>query len=152
MKPTYLLILALAATPLAAHEPGKSSDPKADKEMPEMCASMHAMMKDMSPEQSKAHMQMMQKDGKMPMEGCSMDKDGVQDTHAAEGTVTAVDTAAGKVTVAHGPVASLKWPAMTMGFQVKDKQALNALKKGDKVRFSFIQQDKHYLITEFDES
>lgn len=152
MKHTYLLILALAATPLAAHEPGKSSDAKADKGMPERCASMHAMMKDMSPEQMKAHMQMMQKDGKMSMEGCSMGNDGDEDTHTAVGTVTAVDTAAGKITVAHEPVASLTWPAMTMGFEVKDKQALDALQKGDKVRFTFIQQDGRYLITGIDES
>ena len=152
MKPTCLLILALAATPLAAHEPAESTDAKAATGMPEMCASMHAMMKDMSPEQMKAHMQMMQKDGKMPMEGCGMNKAGGENQHTAVGTVTAVDTAAGKVTVAHEPVASLKWPAMTMGFEVEDKQVLHSLETGEKVRFSFTEQDGRYLITSIDES
>lgn len=152
MKHTYLVILALAATPLAAHEPEQSSDAKAEKGMSEMCASMHDMMKDMTPEQMKAHMEMMQQDGTMSMDGCDMGKGRAPGAHAAVGTVTAVDAAAGKVTVAHEPVASLKWPAMTMGFEVEDKETLRALQAGDKVRFSFIQQDGRYLITGIDES
>jgi Cu(I)/Ag(I) efflux system protein CusF len=41
-------------------------------------------------------------------------------THKAVGTVKKVDQAAGRVTLAHEPIPSLKWPAMTMGFGVKD--------------------------------
>lgn len=152
MKHTYLLVLALAATPLAAHEPEKSSSAKAEMDMSEKCAPMHAKMKDMTPEQMKAHMEMMRKDERMSMDGCDMGKGAAQDTHAAVGTVTAIDAAAGKVTVAHEPVKSLKWPAMTMGFEVKDKEVLRTLEVGNKVRFSFIQIDGGYLITGFDES
>jgi Cu/Ag efflux protein CusF len=38
--------------------------------------------------------------------------------HRAEGTVDSVDAKDGTVSLSHGPVASLKWPAMTMEFKV----------------------------------
>ncbi len=38
--------------------------------------------------------------------------------HRAEGTVKAIDAKAGTVSIAHGPVATLNWPAMTMDFKV----------------------------------
>jgi Cu(I)/Ag(I) efflux system membrane fusion protein len=56
-------------------------------------------------------------------------------THRGEGTVTAVDPAHASVTLAHGPIASLKWPAMTMDFKVKDAALLRALKPGQKIVF-----------------
>ncbi|WP_206091120.1 copper-binding protein, partial [Providencia stuartii] len=40
--------------------------------------------------------------------------------HEAIGTVKSVDPAAGTVTLAHGPIKSLNWPSMTMGFAVKN--------------------------------
>ena len=56
-------------------------------------------------------------------------------THRGEGTVTAVDPAGASVTLAHGPIASLKWPAMTMDFKVKDAALLRALKPGQRIVF-----------------
>ena len=38
--------------------------------------------------------------------------------HPATGVVKSVDRAKGTVTLAHGPVKSLNWPAMTMPFTV----------------------------------
>ena len=67
--------------------------------------------------------------------------------HKGAGTVTAVDNAMGKVTIAHGPVATLKWPAMTMAFGVKDKALLEKLPTGKKVEFEFTQQGSDYTIT-----
>lgn len=59
--------------------------------------------------------------------------------HAAdelsEGTVKKVDPAAGTVTLAHGPIANLGMPPMTMMFKAKDKAMLKKVKEGDKVRF-----------------
>jgi Cu(I)/Ag(I) efflux system membrane fusion protein len=46
-----------------------------------------------------------------------------------------VDADSGYIELAHDPIASLKWPRMSMGFQVEDKQALHALKEGDRVQF-----------------
>jgi Cu(I)/Ag(I) efflux system periplasmic protein CusF len=68
-------------------------------------------------------------------------------THKASGTVTRVDQSNSKVTIAHGPVPSLKWPAMTMNFIVEDKALLGKLSSGKKVDFEFVQQGRDYVIT-----
>jgi membrane fusion protein, copper/silver efflux system len=56
-------------------------------------------------------------------------------TYRGEGVVKAVDAAHASVTLAHEPIASLKWPAMTMDFKVKDAALLRALKPGQRVVF-----------------
>lgn len=53
----------------------------------------------------------------------------------SEGVVRKVDKAAGKVTVAHGPLINLKMPAMTMVFRVKDAAWLNRMKVDSNIRF-----------------
>lgn len=63
------------------------------------------------------------------------------DDHAATaamatGTVESVDAAAGKITIAHGPVEALKWPAMTMAFQATPEQ-IAAVKADQQVEFQF---------------
>lgn len=63
-----------------------------------------------------------------------------QKVHSAEGTVESVDAKAGSVSIAHGPVASLKWPGMTMEFKVGDAALLRGLKAGAKIRFEFAEQ------------
>ncbi len=65
----------------------------------------------------------------------------------ASGVVKKIDTAKGGVTLAHGPVPDLKWPAMTMGFTVKDKALFDKLAVGKKVDFEFVQQKAGYVIT-----
>src|SRR3546814_18360876 len=56
-------------------------------------------------------------------------------THAkGTGTVTAIDSAAGKITLDHGPIAELQWPAMTMAFDAPPA-LLTAVKIGDQVSF-----------------
>lgn len=67
--------------------------------------------------------------------------------HEAVGTAKSVDPAAGTVTLAHGPVKSLNWPAMTMGFAVKDKALFDKLSVGKKVDVEIVQQDDKYVIT-----
>jgi len=44
------------------------------------------------------------------------------------------------VTIAHGPVESLKLAATTMNFRVKDKALLDRLSSGKKIEFEFVQQ------------
>jgi Cu(I)/Ag(I) efflux system periplasmic protein CusF len=68
-------------------------------------------------------------------------------THNASGTVTKIDRIASKVTISHGPVQSLKWPAMTMNFLVRDKTLLDRLPAGKKIDFEFVQQGRDYVIT-----
>jgi Cu(I)/Ag(I) efflux system periplasmic protein CusF len=52
----------------------------------------------------------------------------------ATGTVTAIDTAKGEVTLDHGAIAELEWPPMTMTFAA-EPGLLNDVKVGDKVAF-----------------
>lgn len=68
--------------------------------------------------------------------------------HAASGTVTKVDRGRSQVTISHGAVPSLKWPAMTMAFAVKDKALLETMQPGRKMEFKFSQQGQDYVITE----
>lgn len=57
-------------------------------------------------------------------------------TASASGVVEAVDVAAGTITIAHGPVETLRWPAMTMTFKAPDAD-LASIKQGDRVVFEF---------------
>jgi Cu(I)/Ag(I) efflux system protein CusF len=75
-------------------------------------------------------------------------KKGAGTVHTASGKVTKVDAASSSVTIAHEPVASMNWPAMTMTFKVKDKKMLDKAKSGEKVEFSFVQSGKDYTITD----
>ena len=42
-------------------------------------------------------------------------------TASAFGIVESIDAGAGKITLAHGPVDALGWPAMTMGFTSRSR-------------------------------
>ena len=85
------------------------------------------------------------------MKGMDMGKKpatGAQTAHKATGVVKMVDPKAGTVTLAHDPVKSLKWPAMTMDFRVRDKASLATLKPGQKIEFELIEEKKgSYVIS-----
>lgn len=68
-------------------------------------------------------------------------------SHSGTGVVKSVDAAAGSITLAHEPIRSLNWPAMTMGFKVGDKHLLDKVKRGDKVQFTLMQSGKDYVVT-----
>ena len=80
----------------------------------------------------------------MDMKGAQENSSG---SHKAIATVKSADTKAGTVTLDHGPVASMNWPAMTMTFKVKDKAMLDQLSAGKKVDVEFVQEGKDYVIT-----
>lgn len=68
--------------------------------------------------------------------------------HQAEGTVEGFDTKTGVLTLNHGPVASLKWPSMTMDFQVATPALLSGLKPGATVAFEFVErQPGEWVVT-----
>jgi Cu(I)/Ag(I) efflux system protein CusF len=52
-----------------------------------------------------------------------------------DGVVKAVDARAGTIVIAHGPIAALKWPAMTMKFKVESAAVLNGVTVGKTVHF-----------------
>jgi len=55
--------------------------------------------------------------------------------HTAEGKVESVEPDG--ITISHGPVPTLKWPPMTMGFSKPNPNAFAEVKPGDTVRFEF---------------
>lgn len=59
----------------------------------------------------------------------------IAQTHSATGTI---DSVSGQVvTISHGPIKSLEWPAMTMPFSAKDAASVQGIKAGDRVAFTF---------------
>lgn len=67
--------------------------------------------------------------------------------HQAVGVVKAVNPAKGSVTLAHEAIDSLKWPAMTMAFAVKDAKLFDKLAVGSKVNVEITKQKSDYVIT-----
>ncbi|MDD2878949.1 MAG: efflux RND transporter periplasmic adaptor subunit [Rhodoferax sp.] len=60
--------------------------------------------------------------------------------HRAEGTVEEIDSKTGTVTLIHGPITSLKWPAMTMEFKTANVALFKTLKPGAKVAVEFVER------------
>lgn len=69
--------------------------------------------------------------------------------HRAEGKVDEVDLQNGVATLSHGPVASLRWPAMTMEFKAANAALLQSLKPGARITFVFVERKPgEWVITE----
>ena len=66
---------------------------------------------------------------------------------SATGTIEAIDPAARTITIAHGPVPELEWPAMTMTFQAASPDVLAGIAPGDQVAFAFHEADGTYVVT-----
>lgn len=70
-------------------------------------------------------------------------------THTGQGTVKAIDMAGLKVKLDHGPIASLKWPGMTMDFRVQEKNLLEGIQPGVRVEFQLTQdKSRGYVISQ----
>ena len=67
--------------------------------------------------------------------------------HKASGMVKKLDAKGGQVTIAHGPVQSIGWPAMNMTFTVKDRKLLDKVAVDKKIDFEFVEQGKDYVVT-----
>lgn len=63
-------------------------------------------------------------------------------TGTGHGTVQSVDMRAGKVTISHGPMPQLGWPAMTMTFQAAQPSMLRGVTRGSKVEFRVTAEDE----------
>lgn len=65
----------------------------------------------------------------------------------ATGVVKAVDLTNKKVTISHEAIPEIGWPAMTMRFTfIQADESINALKVGNRVNFSFVQQGNLSLL------
>src|SRR5262245_12013603 len=142
---TALVAVSLVAL-LGLAACGPSSDMKGmDKSMSKMDT------KDKSaapvPKQAAAPAEKTAKDDMKGMDHSKMQMDAKAGSHTASGIVKSLDANAQIVTLDHGPVASMNWPAMTMSFKVKDKATLGKLQVGSKVDVEFVQQGGDYVIT-----
>ena len=65
--------------------------------------------------------------------------------HSATGEVTEI--ADDRVTIAHGPVETIGWPSMTMGFRAASPEMVQGIGVGDSVTFQFREADGDYELT-----
>ena len=65
--------------------------------------------------------------------------------HSGTGTVESVSGQ--QVTISHGPIKSLEWPAMTMPFTAKDAAAVHGIKAGDQVAFTLTKSADESVLT-----
>lgn len=70
--------------------------------------------------------------------------------YTGQGDVTEVsgDT----VTISHGPIEGIGWPAMTMPFRAGSSDMLKGVNPGDPVSFSFQQSGNEYVLTALEKS
>ena len=68
--------------------------------------------------------------------------------HQAEGVIEGLDAKAGLIKISHGPVESLKWPAMTMEFKVANSGLLKGLTSNSHVVVDLVErQPGDFVIT-----
>lgn len=65
--------------------------------------------------------------------------------YSATGEVTTIE--GDQITIAHGPVEGLGWPAMTMGFRAGSPEMANSVTVGDRVSFEFKEASGGYSLT-----
>ncbi len=83
----------------------------------------------------------------MPMDNMKMEQSDTEaQTAKATGTVRKIKQDKGSVTIAHGPVPELQWPAMVMGFKATTEQ-LEGLQEGDEIEFEFTSKGMNSTIT-----
>jgi len=63
------------------------------------------------------------------------------------GTVTQVDAAAGTITINHGAIAAISWPAMTMQFTAENPAILQGIAIGDSVSFELKSATETSVVT-----
>ena len=68
-------------------------------------------------------------------------------TGKASGIVTGVDSKASSVTIKHGPIPAVGWPAMTMTFKATPASLLKGVRTGDKVDFTVKVQGQDNEVT-----
>lgn len=68
-------------------------------------------------------------------------------TGTGEGEVTAIDKTAGTITLKHGPIPGVEWPAMTMTFKANPASLADQVKVGDKVSFDVKVQGQDNEVT-----
>lgn len=65
-----------------------------------------------------------------------------------DGVIRKINMDTGKVTIKHGEIVNLDMPPMSMVFTAKDASMLEALAKGDKVKFVATEENGKMFVTE----
>lgn len=65
----------------------------------------------------------------------------------ATGTVTAINASAGTISINHGAIAAINWPAMEMQFTAEDPSILQDLAVGDRVQFELKSAAESTIVT-----
>ncbi len=74
-------------------------------------------------------------------------------SHRAEGTIDSFDVKTNTVSITHGPVPSLKWPDMTMEFQLANSALAAMAKPGTRITFEFVERKPgEYVVTRIEGS
>lgn len=126
MRTTAHLTILVASLALAACGSGEEAEMPMDTEDLPMTGGDMPMDAENMPMES----------GDMPMMG----PDAEMQMANAEGTVTAIDNGTGTITIQHGPVPAVDWPAMTMAFEA-DEAAREQVAVGDDVSSNFRMSD-----------
>ena len=71
-----------------------------------------------------------------------------QQTASGTGTVLALDTDKGIVTISHGPLPALNMMPMTMSYVLEDRKQIEKLQPMQKVEFRVVYDGNDYRITE----
>ena len=69
------------------------------------------------------------------MQGMSMSAAPAAKHGQGSGVIKAIDPGAGTLTIQHGPIPTVGWPAMTMTFKADPPALASAVKAGDRVAF-----------------
>ncbi len=80
-----------------------------------------------------------------PVADTSISAEDAAQVYSAEGDVTEVS--GDLVTISHGPVEAIGWPAMTMGFRTASSELLQGIAPGDPVSFEFRKSGNEYVLT-----
>lgn len=134
---TAMLIAALSFSSATLAQSGDMAGMKMGDKGTQNCMDMKGMdMKDMDAKKCQNMMK-------------GMDTKGTAKStvHETDAVVKEFDATQSKVTLAHGPVKSLGWPAMTMAFGVKDKALFGKLAVGAKVHVGFKKEGDNYVVT-----
>jgi Cu(I)/Ag(I) efflux system membrane fusion protein len=68
--------------------------------------------------------------------------------HKGQGKVESIDAKAGTVSLEHGPIATLNWPAMTMEFKLANAALAQGVRPGASVAFEFVErQPGEWVVT-----
>lgn len=138
----FFLTAAMSLTGVASAQSGDMKDMEKKDMGMQKCMDMKGTkggnMKGMDMQKCK---DMMDDKASMPAMGAPMT------TYETKAQVKSVDVVGGKVTLAHGAVKSLNWPAMTMAFSVKDKTLFDKLAAGKKVNVEFKKDGADYVVT-----